>query len=342
MPRLLCMLLSLLLLASCTSRPKLASELARTGDEVIIAGRLFHTGAPVVLWTDAGGYDAYRVERRFAPLDQSDWEHAKEKLDSPNRYGRRKVPLFDDELHLVRGGGWPLSLLQQHVDQFVLHYDAAGTSRNCFKVLHDDRGLSIHFMLDIDGTIYQTLDVKERAWHATKSNDRSIGIEIAQIGAYPESKRSTLDQWYTQETKGNKARSRITLPKWMGDGGVRTPNFVGYAAKPGIIAGTINNTQLLQYDFTNEQYESLAKLAATLSRVLPKIKLEVPRDEQGNVLTRVLTDEEWTDFSGILGHSHIQPEKIDPGPAFDYDRLLKRAKSLTPRRPSGPKSLATF
>ncbi|MEM9559092.1 MAG: N-acetylmuramoyl-L-alanine amidase, partial [Planctomycetota bacterium] len=37
----------------------------------------------------------------------------------------------------------------------------------------------------VDGTIYQTLDVTERAWHATKANSRSVGIEIAQIGAYP-------------------------------------------------------------------------------------------------------------------------------------------------------------
>lgn len=298
----------------------------------MIAGRLFHTGAPVVLWIDPGGYDAYRVERRFASLDQSDWEHSKEKLDSPNRYNVRKAALFDDQWEVVRGGGWPLSLLQEHVDQFVLHYDVSGTSRNCFKVLHDERCLSVHFMLDIDGTIYQTLDVKERAWHATKSNDRSVGIEIAQIGAYPESKRSTLDQWYKQETVGGKTKSRITMPKWMGDGGVRTPNFVGYAARADIVSGTVNGSQLLQYDFTNEQYESLAKLTATLSRVLPKIKLEVPRDEHGDVLTRTLTDKEWERFSGVLGHCHVQANKIDPGPAFDYDRLLTRAKSLTPRR----------
>lgn len=331
MPHLL--LLSILIalfttLPSCKSHPKFATELTRTGDEVMIAGRLFHTGAPVVLWTDPGGYDAYRVERRFSPLDQSDWEHSKDKLDSPNRYSLRRVPLFDDQRDIVRGGGWPLSLLQEHVDQFVLHYDVAGTSRDCFKVLHDERCLSAHFLLDIDGTIYQTLDVKERAWHATKSNDRSIGVEIAQIGAYPESKRATLDQWYRTETASNKAVTRITLPKWLGDGGVRTPNFAGYSARPEVIAGTINNTQLLQYDFTNEQYESLARLVAMLSHVLPNIRLEVPRDDEGNVLTRTLTNEEWLNFSGVLGHCHIQANKSDPGPAFDYDRLIKKAKAL--------------
>ena len=45
-------------------------------------------------------------------------------------------------------------------------------------------------MLDLDGTIYQTLDLKEGAWHATDANGRSIGIEIANIGAFtdPESR----------------------------------------------------------------------------------------------------------------------------------------------------------
>ena len=44
------------------------------GDEIVVAGKFVHTGTPVVLWMDAGGYDAYRVERRFSPFDESDWE----------------------------------------------------------------------------------------------------------------------------------------------------------------------------------------------------------------------------------------------------------------------------
>ena len=34
-----------------------AIELARSGDEIISCGRLFHTGAPVRTWLDADGYD---------------------------------------------------------------------------------------------------------------------------------------------------------------------------------------------------------------------------------------------------------------------------------------------
>src|SRR5690349_24306368 len=89
--------------------------LARNGDEIMVAGQLFHTGAPVVLWTDPGGYDAYRTERRFAPWDKADYAPTTQEvkdIKSPARYGVRSRVLEDAELERVRGGGWPLEMLQ--------------------------------------------------------------------------------------------------------------------------------------------------------------------------------------------------------------------------------------
>src|SRR5882672_2362646 len=68
----------------------------RRGDEIVVAGQFVHTGTPVVLWMDPGGYDAYRVERRFAPIDESNWETSKvavKTLTTPNRYGLRRSVL---------------------------------------------------------------------------------------------------------------------------------------------------------------------------------------------------------------------------------------------------------
>src|SRR5438552_13642099 len=96
----------------------------RTGDEIVVAGQFFHTGTSVVLWMDPGGYDAYRVERRFSPLDKADWTNSHNEvraLNSPNRYGLRRKGLTQAELERVRGGGWDLPLLQKVVDQFVIH-----------------------------------------------------------------------------------------------------------------------------------------------------------------------------------------------------------------------------
>jgi len=314
--------------ASSGVGPRVGERSERLGDEIMVAGQLFHTGAPVVLWTDPGGYDAYRVERRFARADESDWDSIKDALGTPNRYGQRRTD--DPELNeRVRGGGWSLAELGGVVDQFVLHYDVCGTSRTCFRVLHDMRGLSVHFMLDIDGTIYQTLDVKERAWHATVANDRSVGIEIAHIGAYPSADARPLREWYATDAGG---RTAITLPERLGDGGVRTPDFQGSPARDEPVAGTINGSDLVMYDLTAEQYDSLIKLTAALHAALPNITLDYPRGPDGSVLNRALDADEFRSFRGVLGHWHVQQNKIDPGPAMDWDRVLDGARELANER----------
>jgi N-acetylmuramoyl-L-alanine amidase len=309
--------------------PRPGTLLARRGDEIMVAGQLFHTGTRVVLWTDAGGYDAYRVERRFAPLDKADWKSTQAEakdLGTPNRYNLRRTPsLTDDEIERVRGGGWDLPLLQRVVDQFVYHYDVCGTSRQCFKVLHDLRGLSVHFMLDVDGTIYQTLDLKERAWHATSSNSRSVGIEIANMGAYGNAEKSPLGDWYAKDAKG---KTRLTIPERFGDGGVLTKNFIGHPRKNDPVVGTVQGRELTQYDFTPQQYAALTRLTATLCKVFPKMKCNYPRDAAGKLALQKLPDDELQEYNGLLGHWHIQTNKVDPGPAFDFDYIVKTARRL--------------
>lgn len=317
-----------LFFTGCATAPKVGSFAPRNGDEIVVAGRYVHTGTPVVLWTDPGGYDAYRVERRFSSLDKADWQTSQEEvkyLTTPNRYNLRRSGLTPEEVERVRGGGWDLATLQKVVDQFVLHYDVCGTSRQCFKVLHDLRGLSVHFMLDLDGTIYQTLDLKERAWHATTSNSRSIGIEIANMGAYGNEEKSPLPEWYQKDADG---LTRITIPERFGDGGIRTPNFVGRPARNEPVKGVAQGRALTQYDFTPEQYKALAHLTAALCKVFPQIKCDYPRDADGRLLTHKLPDEELENFQGVIGHLHIQTNKVDPGPALDWDYVIGTARKL--------------
>ena len=143
-------------------------------------------------------------------------------------------------------GGYDLPLLQRVVDQFVIHYDVAGTSQACFEMLQDKRGLSVHFMLDLDGTIYQSLDLKEKAWHATIANGRSIGIEVANVGAYPLNDRSQLARWYRPGPDG-----KVCL---VDAGSSKSPVFsTGVELRPSrneLIMGTIQGEKLQQYDFT--------------------------------------------------------------------------------------------
>lgn len=317
-----------ILIAGCSTYPRPGTFAPRKGDEIVVAGQFVHTGTPVVLWMDPGGYDAYRVERRFSPYDESSWETSKvavPALTSPNRYGLRKAGLTDEQVKQVRGGGWDLSLLQDKVDQFVMHFDVAGTSKQCFKTLHDVRCLSVHFMLDLDGTIYQTLDLKERAWHATTSNTRSIGIEIANVGAYSPTNRGPLNEWYQSDSNG---AVRIVVPSRFGETGIRTPDFVGRPARPEPVAGAIQGRELVQYDLTPQQYEALTRLTATLCKVFPKMKCDYPRDADGKLIPGKLPDDELERYRGILGHYHIQRNKVDPGPAFQWDRVVDGVRKL--------------
>ena len=101
----------------------------------------------------------------------------------------------------------------------------------------------------------------ERAWHATTSNARSIGIEIANIGAFPPGSAERAQEWYQRREHGPPL---ITIPDSFGDGGQRTKGFTGRPARPEPIRGNIQGRDLEQYDFTPEQYRALVRLTAAL------------------------------------------------------------------------------
>lgn len=64
------------------------------------------------------------------------------------------------------------------VNLFVLHWDVCPSSKVCCEALKQ-RGLSVHLMLDADGTVYQALDLQTvAAYHCAGSNARSVGVEI--------------------------------------------------------------------------------------------------------------------------------------------------------------------
>jgi hypothetical protein len=149
-------------------------------------------------------------------------------------------------------------------------------------------GLSAHFMIDADGTIYQTLDLVERAYHAEEANSTSVGVEICNRG------RVDRAEW----------------PKLPPDYRTRpTRNVV------------INGERHEAYEFRPEQYDSIVALARTLLRVFPRIKPIVP-EKDGQPIMDTLADP--MAFAGILGHLHVdlQKQKWDPG-ALDWRRILR-------------------
>ncbi len=247
------------------------------GTSIIAAGQPFDVGRTVVLWNDDQGFDAYHVRC----IDQTGGCCD---FDSP-RFGTRKG--FTKRT---------LENLQAIVSQFVLHFDGCVNSRSCFKSMHNRTrpgggtgcGLSAHFMIDTDGTIYQTLDLAERAYHAEQENSISIGVEICNRGRYnPDEMHKLPPEWRTRPRK-------VVI---------------------------INGAKYDAYDFRPEQYESIVAVTRTLLRIFPKMKPEVP-EKNGEVIMDTLEDP--LSFHGIVGHLHVDldKQKWDPG-ALDWKRILR-------------------
>ncbi len=290
------------------------------GDVIIAAGQRFHTGTRVITWLERDGYNAYHVAPRPAgkpALALKDYDVRQAPPVPGDKGGRKTIPA---ELGALRG----------FIDQLVLHYDNIGLSKLCFEILQR-RGLSVHFMIDIDGTVYQTLDLQERALHATTANSRAIGIELANLGAYPPADTPALAKGYQPDPAG---KIRLKGPKDVADPRIHTAGFTGRPARPAPVRGVIQGQELVQYDYTPEQYAALAKLTAALCRVFPLIKCDYPRDAAGRLVRRKLPDDALEKYRGVLGHYHIQENKTDPGPAFDWDRLIEDARRLI--NPPGP------
>ena len=87
---------------------------------------------------------------------------------------------------------------------FVNHWDVCLSAESCARVVNK-RGISVHFCIDNDGTIFQMLDTQHGAWQAgnTKCNRGSIGVEISNA-YYPK-----YQSWYERNGFG----SRPVVPK---------------------------------------------------------------------------------------------------------------------------------
>jgi N-acetylmuramoyl-L-alanine amidase len=286
------------------------------GQSLIVCGERVDVGVPVVTWKDEGGWDAH-LETCFFDRTRVLPRTPAEGCDEPMRYGPRRN-LAADIAAEVSASGWTRALLQRQVEQVVVHYDGCGTSRGCFETLHDLRGLSCHLLLDLDGTVYQTLDLAERARHAGAVNDRSIGIEIAHEGAF-ESNPGLAERY-------KKDGDRIVFDLGERAGDLRTKGFVVRPARTEPVSGRIQQKTYTQYDFTDEQYRTLTRLLKALSELFPRVALEAPRDAQGAIRLEALSREELAAFRGVLGHFHVTTAKQDPGPAFDWARALGGAR----------------
>ncbi len=279
-----------------------APSSTREDDSIIVCGQPFHTGSRVVLWHDSGGFNGY-LKRSFRKPNVVLPTHPAPGCNTPERYGVRACFLDEQSQPTKPSARAERQLIERNVDRIVMHYDAAGTSSRCFEILHDDRGLSAHFLVDLDGVIYQTLDVRERARHAGTSNDRSVGVEIANVGAY-----RSLEELRAAIGRVDAAGYGTAYRRLLDEGPV---------------TGTIQGQELYQYRFTDAQYIALANLTRALGEALPRLRPVFPTEAGGEVRSTTLSERDITSFKGIVGHWHVATHKVDPGPSFDWHRLIR-------------------
>ena len=87
---------------------------------------------------------------------------------------------------------------ERDISMFVSHWDVCLTSSSCYNVL-EQRGLSVHFGIDNDGTIHQWLDTQHIAYHAGgKKNPHVVGVEISNA-YYPK-----WQSWYEKKGFGSR------------------------------------------------------------------------------------------------------------------------------------------
>jgi len=172
----------------------------------------------------------------------------------------------------------------------VSHWDVCLSSSSCYRVL-EQRGISVHFGIDNDGTIFQWLDMQHAAWHAGgKSwNHHSVGVEVSD--AYDLKYQS----WYRKHAFGD---------------------------RPIIEGARVHGKKLDPFlGFYEVQTEALAALWEAVSYACD-IPLELPK-------TDGVVDPECEEgyFKGFCNHYQLTARKIDCA-HLDNAAILARAKEL--------------
>lgn len=74
-------------------------------------------------------------------------------------------------------GGW------QVPTEIIMHHTVTPTVKSAINALKA-RGLSYHYLIDKDGSIYELVDPNFKAWHAKGYNNNTIGISFVCGGKY--------------------------------------------------------------------------------------------------------------------------------------------------------------
>lgn len=166
---------------------------------------------------------------------------------------------------------------RKRTDLVCLHWTGAeNPPANVFRNMRavKPQPLSVHFMIDQAGDIYQMADANAFCAHAQGVNDRSVGIEIIS----------------------------------RGDAGREVPTR---DIERDTVIEVIHGKQVKYAAFTAEQVTSTLALVRALCEAYA-LPMRVPTAD-GEVLARAMVEDELERFRGVIGHLHTRAGKRDPG-----------------------------
>ncbi len=185
-------------------------------------------------------------------------------------------------------GLWFASLPKRSVTRIIVAHWTGGQGKapQVFRTLQQ-RHLSVHFVINPDGTIYQHCDADMRCAHAGSLDDgdhdghqlsgnaESIGIEIVNPAS---------------------------------------PTLVPGDYHRELMRECIHDRDFTYTGFTIEQTKAALQLIEALCKHYG-LPMRVPLDGVG-LLPDVFTESDFRAFSGVCGHFHLTERKRDPGLAF--------------------------
>ena len=187
-------------------------------------------------------------------------------------------------------------------DLVVLHFTAGGTAGGAFQWWSQDKGTSkvaTAYIVDLDGTIYQTFPPDCWAFHMGTSSAaldrRTIGIEIVNFGPLRQDKTDAnrLNSWprsWSNSFCRWEERHRYIQSPWRGE------RF--WAQYPHV------------------QMDAVQKLvASTIQRF--SIPAQLPAADR----LMEFDPAYFANFRGVAAHQNFRSDKTDVGPAFDWARL---------------------
>lgn len=239
---------------------------------------------------NADGYCGPSTYRRKYTERMSEQDEVKTEVFSKSGnvliYGGEPLPIDWDKVVLWNEPGGlktdeghytnMIGKAKREIKMFVNHWDVCLNSASCSNVLNaPGRQASIHLMVDNDGTIYQSCDLQNIAWHAggRSWNACSIGVEIS--NAY----YTKYQDWYVRN---------------------------GYGERP-LAQGSVDGRELeVHLDFYDVQKEAVRAIWKCIHDAFG-LPYEAPPIDG---LYKPAQD---CDFRGYVHHYNLSSKKIDCG-----------------------------